>query len=361
MKPYNEVDVSKNEGISEDGIEYSELTPDGKQVKAYKPAENFYWMNGLEEYLRHIDHKHLEYFLDIKKAIMHGNIWKIRKRLICEIQRGFLDKEGRLDAYGDIIDPSKFSVETPPLSVEFVNILLAHYSGWNHAKHRKILRYVSYCIDDDFIRKISSWSIKWQAKANLNDHFSRGQMRSKMWMVDKLNEKLDSDYLGTVFHYGGWYATIAKLLFDNFRIKQYFNFEIDPTCTKISEDFNYEQYRDSWNYKCIIKDCGTLEYGPAGDTEFATTQMSGERFTFCITPGIIINTSCEHMNEDWFHNLPDGQLICLQTNDYFSNEQHSNCCKDLADAEAKYPMSEVLYSGELDTDVYKRFMLIGRK
>ena len=65
MKPYNEQDVSKNEGKSEEGLEYSALTPDGKQVKAYKPTENFYWMNGLEEYLKHIDHHHLEEFLDI--------------------------------------------------------------------------------------------------------------------------------------------------------------------------------------------------------------------------------------------------------------------------------------------------------
>ena len=175
--------------LGPNGKEILKTTEDGKQVQAYEPPENFYWMNGLEEYLTHINHHQLDNYLDIKKAVMHGNIWKIRKRILHEIQRGWVDNRDAPDA--------------SPLSVEFVNILLAHYSGWNAARHRKILRYVAHCIDDDFIRKISSWSIKWQEKANLNDHFSRGQIRSKMWMIDQLNECMETNYLGNVFHYGG--------------------------------------------------------------------------------------------------------------------------------------------------------------
>jgi hypothetical protein len=76
---------------------------------------------------------------------------------------------------------------------------------------------------------------------------------------------------------------------------------------------------------------------------------------------LVINTSCEHMDNTWFDKIPEGQLVLLQTNDYFENEQHSNCCKDLEDAKKKYPMQEVLYEGELDTQLYNRFMLIGYK
>ena len=322
-------------------------TPDGKQVDGYEPPEKFYWLHGLEEYLTIINHKQLEEFYDIKKVVLHGNIWKMKKRIIHEIQRGFLN--------------TKDGPTANPLTVEFVNILFAHYTGWKFSRHRKILRYVAHCIDDDFIRKISSWSIKWQSRANLNDHFSRGQMRSKMWMVNELKNCMETNYLGNVFHYGGWYATIAKLLFDEFRIKQYFNFEKDPYCMEISEDFNYEQHRRNWEYKCITRDVSNILFGPAGDEEFDVVSKSGEVIDFCVVPDIVINTSCEHMNEDWFHNLPDGQMVCLQTNDYFANEQHSNCCKDLQDEIEKYPMSKLLYSGEIDTELYNRFMLIGHK
>ena len=67
------------------------------------------------------------------------------------------------------------------------------------------------------------------------------------------------------------------------------------------------------------------------------------------------------MNEDWFHNLPNGTLVCLQTNNYFDNEQHVNCVENLNKAIEKYPMSEVLYSGEIDTHLYQRYMIIGEK
>jgi hypothetical protein len=67
------------------------------------------------------------------------------------------------------------------------------------------------------------------------------------------------------------------------------------------------------------------------------------------------------MNNEWFENIPTGKLVILQTNDYFDNPQHSNCCKDLEDAKAKYPMQDILYIGELDTQLYNRFMIIGIK
>ena len=67
------------------------------------------------------------------------------------------------------------------------------------------------------------------------------------------------------------------------------------------------------------------------------------------------------MTDEWFYNIPDGKTIILQTNDYFSNEQHINCVKDLDAAVEKYKFSELLYKGTRDTVLYNRFMLIGRK
>lgn len=75
----------------------------------------------------------------------------------------------------------------------------------------------------------------------------------------------------------------------------------------------------------------------------------------------VINTSCEHMDNTWYENLPMGTFVILHQNDYFENEQHSNCCKDLEEVKSKYPMSEIYYEGELDTNLYNRFMLIGIK
>ena len=76
---------------------------------------------------------------------------------------------------------------------------------------------------------------------------------------------------------------------------------------------------------------------------------------------MVINTSCEHMDNTWYENLPAGTFVVLHQNDYFENEQHSNCCKDLEEVKSKYPMQNIFYQGELDTHLYNRFILIGIK
>ena len=63
----------------------------------------------------------------------------------------------------------------------------------------------------------------------------------------------------------------------------------------------------------------------------------------------------------WWDSIPSDRLIILQNNDWFENDQHNNSVNDLAEFAKMYPMRELLFSGELDCTLYKRFMLIGRK
>ena len=305
-----------------------------KQVQS--PSDDYFWIHGLEEYLTHINHHQLEVFLNIKKAILHGNIWKIKRLILAEISRGKIQ-----------------------FSEEFLNILMANFIGWDYVNNRTMIRYISHCIDDPYIKKISKWCIRWETEALLNDHFSRGQICSKMWMVDKLLELFPDKNLGTVAHYGGWYATIAHIMFENFKIPHYFNLELDPHCVEMADNFNIEHLMQGWQYKTAQVDCGNIMYDHDGKFEVEVFNRAGESVPITIKPKIVINTSCEHMDEDWFNNLPTRQLVCLQTNDYFSNEQHINCCKNLEQVKQKYPMSNIYYAGELDTQLYNRFMLIG--
>tara|TARA_B100001175_G_scaffold315939_1_gene328645 strand:+ start:4335 stop:5381 length:1047 start_codon:yes stop_codon:yes gene_type:complete len=314
------------------------ISEDGTHVVNHDLGKNLHWMHGIEEYLEHVDHKHKEKYYNLKRAIMYGNIWYIKEVIHDEIRRGEVENTD-----------------------EFLNIILAHYTGYEYVNHRKVLQYVAHCIDNDYIRKMSSWSIKWQYRANLNEHFSRGQMKSKCWMVKQLNEIFPNTYLGTVAHYGGWYATVAKNLFEQFKIRKYYNLELDPDCIEISDDFNYTQYQNKWQFKSVQKNVSEIKYKDDNSFDIQIKNQQGHFVSANVKPDLIINTSCEHMNEDWFKNLPDGQLLCLQTNDYFSNEQHINCVHGIEEAKAKYPMKEVLYEGEIDTHLYNRFMLIGEK
>tara|TARA_B100001778_G_scaffold334710_1_gene347289 strand:- start:1642 stop:2664 length:1023 start_codon:yes stop_codon:yes gene_type:complete len=315
-----------------------QLAENGAHMVNTDMLKELHWLHGIEEYMQYVDDPNLEKYMKIKRAIMYGNIWYIKELAIDEIRRGEVENTD-----------------------DFLNIILSFYTGYEYVNPRKVLQYISHCIDNDYIRKISSWSIKWQYDALLDQHFSRGQMKSKCWMVEEMSKIFPDKYLGTVVHYGGWYATVAKHLFEKFKIKKYYNLEKDTKCIDISDDFNYEQYQNQWQFKSVVQDVDDIRYDSTGVFCMYVKSKSGKNIQLQIKPDIIINTSCEHMNEDWFKNLPDGQLVCLQTNDYFDNEQHINCVHGIEEAKVKYPMKEVLYEGEIDTHLYNRFMLIGEK
>lgn len=72
---------------------------------------------------------------------------------------------------------------------------------------------------------------------------------------------------------------------------------------------------------------------------------------------VIINTSCEHMDNQWFYNVPNGTLIFAQSTDYVADD-HTNLCSSLDDMISKYPMNLISQS-TIDLEYYKRYMLAG--
>ena len=307
-----------------------------------EPHPDYLWLNGLDEYFNQIDHLDRDRFKDIKASVLYGNPYKMRNLIMSEIYRG----------------PQE-------LSDGFSKSIMSYYLDNEPGNDRRVLQYISHCIDDEFIKAASRWSIKWHQLVNLNDHFSRGQIKSKFWMLSKLHTVLekrreDGFNIEQVVHYGGWYATIAWFILREFpEIKQYFNIELDPMCAEVSDDFNQEFYADSWRFKGLTMDVNNIVWE---DRTFPawTENKQKELIELKLGPQLIINTSCEHMTDEWFYNLPPDMMVCLQTNDYFSNEQHINCVESIDEALEKYQFSRVYYSGELDTQLYKRFMIIGR-
>ena len=293
--------------------------------------QKFHWLYGIEEYLRFENHPDFQRFMKIIEAVLHGNNWAIRDLILQEIQRGDMQ-----------------------LTEQFVNTLMLYHlhDGLPELEHRQMLQYVAHCIDDQFIRDVSSWSIKWGPRANLTDHFSRGQLQSKLWLVQELEKIIDNRNLGTVVMYGGWYATVAAILFKRFKINKYYNLDMDESVIQIADEFNYRQ-KVSQRFESMISDVNQLSY----DADGKCTLPNG----ITVKPTVVVNTSCEHMNEEWFYNLPDGQFVVLQTNNYFENPQHVNCVHSVDEALEKYKFSQVLYSGEIDAMLYYRYMIIGIK
>jgi|TARA_R110002167_G_C12658792_1_gene649722 hypothetical protein len=300
--------------------------------------DKHHWLYGIEEYLTRINHLHSDQFTAIKKAILYGKPWPIRDLMLKLVD------EGKTES-----------------SEEHINLVLTHYLPELEVTSEQILRFINRYVDDGFLIDTHTWISNYQDRADLNDHFSRGQIKSKLWLMEELRNVVSGNELGTVVLYGGWYATIAHFFFKFFSPSRLYSIDLDPTTVEVADSFNKRQGIDNnWQFKAFEYDVNKINYNgkkfsiPSDKDTMGITQLE-------ITPTVIVNTSCEHMNEDWFYNLPDGQFVVLQTNDYFENEQHINCCKDIKEVLNKYKFSEVYFSGELDTQLYNRFMVIGKK
>ena len=202
-----------------------------------------------------------------------------------------------------------------------------------------------------------------------NDCFSRGQLQSKLWLVDEL-EKLDLE-LGTVFLCAGWYATLATMLFEsNLSVDKIRSFDIDANCANIAETFNKKWFMDDWRFKASTVDIMDFEWSekpaPSDGTIgnfYYMTEAKGKQVQMKDCPDTIINTSCEHISnfETWYDKIPKGKLVVLQSNNYFEINEHVNCVNNINEFKEMAPMSELHYMGMRELPKYTRFMLIGYK
>ena len=191
------------------------------------------------------------------------------------------------------------------------------------------------------------------------DCFSRGQLRSKIWLVAEL-KKLNLE-LGTVFLCAGWYAVLAVMLFENnINLKKIRSFDMDISTVDIAEVFNIPWVSDNWKFKAVHQDILDINYN---SHIYEVVRTDGTTCQLHDTPDTIINTSCEHIEnfKQWYDKIPDEKLLILQANDFLEVEEHSNCYGNLDEFRVATPMSKILFEGELQLEKYKRFMRIGFK
>lgn len=172
------------------------------------------------------------------------------------------------------------------------------------------------------------------------DAFWKGQLRSKEWLIDCLDEHV---HMGSSIDiHGGWVGVLASMLFQsNIPVTTIRTIDIDPSCEPIATMMNKKEEI-------------------AGRFRAVTADMCNTRSD----ANIIINTSCEHISQFdydlWLNDLPDTSLIVLQSNNYEIPE-HIRIAKDLDLFKEHSRLSTILYAGELDLPLYRRFMLIGYK
>ncbi len=175
------------------------------------------------------------------------------------------------------------------------------------------------------------------------DAFWRGQIVSKEWLIEELNRvrAYTVDH-PTVDIHGGWVGVLASMLFQtNLYLKSIKSVDIDPDCEEIANRMNQIELEQG-KFRAVTADMCRLR----SDAD------------------IVINTSCEHISQEeydlWLSGLPHNSLIILQSNNYQIPE-HVRPAKDIDEFKKQSDLTYVLYAGELDLPLYKRFMIIGKK
>lgn len=191
------------------------------------------------------------------------------------------------------------------------------------------------------------------------DCFSRGQVKSKKWLVDELVKI--NPHLGNTYLCAGWYGLLALMLLNtDLNIDSIRSIDIDPSCEKIADKINLEFIKQGWKFKSSTADILDLNYNYPS---LKCIKNDGSHVLQQSTPQTIINTSCEHIADfdKWYDGLPDGILVILQANDFIDVEEHVNTYTSLKEFDENIPMKETLFIGELDLEQYTRFMKIGFK
>ena len=198
----------------------------------------------------------------------------------------------------------------------------------------------------------------------LTDSLSRGQLRSKIWVSDTVND-LDIDLGDMVYVCAGWYGVLPAILFERNKVEAIRSFDVDASCSLPAETLNRNFVQDDWKFKASTMDVNNLIY--TGEFMYETLKYNGDKETITDgEPTCVINTSCEHIADfdKWWSGIPTGMLVIMQNNDFDDDEAHEHADDTVTSLEEftkRLNVSETLYEGTLALEKYNRYMVIGRK
>jgi hypothetical protein len=170
------------------------------------------------------------------------------------------------------------------------------------------------------------------------DAFWSGQLKSKEWLIVNLRKHVNK--FVTVDIHGGWVGVLASMLFQSeVPVISIRSIDIDPACEPIAINMNKIEEM-------------------VGKFRAVTADMCAIRSD----ADVVINTSCEHITQDqydlWLSGMPYNTLLVLQSNNY-NIPEHVRIANDLEEFKTQSKIN-VLWAGELELPLYKRFMIIGR-
>lgn len=171
--------------------------------------------------------------------------------------------------------------------------------------------------------------------------FSKSQVFSKIWMAEILS-KFNVNF-NNVLLIGGW-LTHHSLYLKDINYTKLFSIDPDDTINPLIEIINPSAFVENKPISDCFDDNNNLTF-----------------YKKILNPDLVINTSSEHMDNEWFERLQPGTVVFIENNDASDEEDHINSSETFPDFLRKYPMSTVFYRGELSLQSYKRYALYGIK
>ncbi len=171
------------------------------------------------------------------------------------------------------------------------------------------------------------------------DAFWSGQLKSKEWLIKNLRPHVKK--FVTIDIHGGWVGVLASMLFQSdIPVSNIRSIDIDPRCEPIAVNMNKIEEMVG-KFSAVTSDMCSIN-------SFAD---------------VVINTSCEHITQDkydiWLNNCSKNSILVLQSNNY-NIPEHVRIADNLEQFKQQCHI-DVLWAGELELPLYKRFMIIGTK
>jgi hypothetical protein len=216
---------------------------------------------------------------------------------------------------------------------------------------------------DKIFRGLASYIKNNEEKDAIHDALSRSQMKSKIWLVEEL-AKIDTNY-NNVAVMAGWFGQLKAIYEKKCTYAKMRIVELDKEACETSDYIFNLSNLENYKVKSVNADINNLILHKNGYEWDVENFKEVSKYTEKFLPDLIINTSAEHMTEEWynqirFKELESNPIVVLQSNNMFDGEGHINCVHSIDHMKKKFPMKEILFEGELQLKGYKRVMLIGR-
>jgi hypothetical protein len=311
-----------------------------------KNTDSISWLHGLEDYFR------FKQSTDVANAC--ANFLKV------------MYSENKAHTLRNVM------IESMPadLNVKDIHNVLNFYSHSANLSNNMKLDEISSALsllypEEDIFKIINKYYREQNEPSALEDSFSRGQINSKIWLANEL-AKVKKDF-DTVFFLAGWFGQLryfmdyANITYNKLRV-----LDIDPVACKVSDQiFNVDKI-ENYQVKSAEIDLTDMSWLYRTGAQYKVKNYTNNTsFDEKMIPDLVINTSAEHFHEDWYHkfvNRPQetDPLFVIQSNNLHDVADHINSIHSLSEMKKKFPMTRILYEGELQLTGYKRYMLIGR-